>query len=345
MRTRTSSRARSSATAACLAAASRRSSSSFVRARRPIGRSALEGPERDRAHDERDQRLGTVGLDARTLRPRVQRLPVELHQDVAGRQAERIEQDVREVVEHAIGDLAGQELGREVPEEPGLALPPGRAVAVLGRTPDQETDDQRDHEEHDRGHHVLGAVELQREPLGPEQERQRDGRDHRRQQAAPEPSGDRRDHAGQQEHGDRAGGAARASGTDTIAATAGARNPITTPRRVNACERGSSGVGRFTDLTLTAFTRSSREPPDPSRAFYGSCPRLQARSHPSSESHRPGDRRHPPVGSPSGTVLFEPGSGSATHDRGPDGTRPSRLLHAELPFPSAALTPGRRPFE
>ena len=35
-------------------------------AHRPFG---LEGPEGDRAHDERDQRLGADRLDARTLRP------------------------------------------------------------------------------------------------------------------------------------------------------------------------------------------------------------------------------------------------------------------------------------
>ena len=100
-------------------------------------------------------------------------------------------------------------LDERVPEESRLALASGRARTVLGRTAHQETDDQRDREEHDRGRHVLGPVELQREPLGPEQERQRDGRNHRRHQPAPQPPGHRRDHAGQQEHRDRAGGAAR----------------------------------------------------------------------------------------------------------------------------------------
>ena len=79
-------------------------------------------------------------------------------------QPERLEH-AHEVVQHPVGNLARDEPRREVPEQPRLALSAAGPSPILGGPPDQDADDERHGQEHHRGDRLLGALELQGEPL------------------------------------------------------------------------------------------------------------------------------------------------------------------------------------
>ena len=131
----------------------------------------------DRRRDHRRRRSGRAVA-------RMQLLPVELDRDLARREAERLQQHAREVVEDAVGNLARQQLRRQVAEQPRLAFSPGRARAFLGRR-------------RPRGGPTTSATarkttavttssapsSSQREPRGAEQERQRERGQQRRRSA------------------------------------------------------------------------------------------------------------------------------------------------------------------
>ena len=121
-------RARSRATATWLAAASRSRRSSATNSSR-TGRDGRRVPNAISP-------LGIGTLDRRVRRScraacaerRTSDLPPSAR-DRAARQAKRIEQRRREIVEDAIERLAGEEPCRGQVQEPRLALPTGRAVA------------------------------------------------------------------------------------------------------------------------------------------------------------------------------------------------------------------------
>ena len=129
----------------------------------------------------------------------------QLHRDLAPRQAEGFQQHRGEVVEHAVGQLAGQQLRGQVAEQPGLTFATRRARAFLGRAAHQETHHHGHRQEHDGGHHLLGAVEAEPEPGRPIEEGQRHRGQQRRDQPAGQSARHRGDHDGQQEQGDGGG--------------------------------------------------------------------------------------------------------------------------------------------
>ena len=134
MRARASSRARSSAAAACFAAASSSSSSSGVNGRLPGGpldHAACRRP-RCRPPAARPRRDHPAGPRAATP-ARAAGCPSSstvISHDARPNGSSSTE---REIVEHPVGHLAGQQLRRQVAEQPRLSLAPRRAGALLGR--------------------------------------------------------------------------------------------------------------------------------------------------------------------------------------------------------------------
>ena len=129
-RARASSRARSNATAACRVAASKSNRSSRVNGRRPSGRSAIKVPERDVGRDDGDHLGRPSARNARTDRLRLDVLAVERDGHLTGREPERLQEHLDELVEHPVGDVAGEELRRQEGQQPRLAFArgsPGRA--------------------------------------------------------------------------------------------------------------------------------------------------------------------------------------------------------------------------
>ena len=137
-RARASSRARSSAAAACFDG--RLEQQLLVRAERTAAARPLdpERAERDRADHERHDGVGPARRELRLLGSGVQLRAVELDAHLRRREPERLEQHPHEVVEHAVGHLARDELRREVAEQPRLALAPRRSSSLLGRAADED---------------------------------------------------------------------------------------------------------------------------------------------------------------------------------------------------------------
>ena len=81
--------------------------------------------------------------------------------DRATRQAERIDERRREIVQHPIQRLAGERLGREQVQQAGLALATGRAVAFGDGAGDHPAHEQGHHEEDDERDHVVPVVDAE----------------------------------------------------------------------------------------------------------------------------------------------------------------------------------------
>ena len=199
------------------------------RAPRGPGATAVRVPNVDLA--ARDRHLDGDALGRAGPRPHGPRTcdPPRWRSDRAARQAERIDERRRQIVQHAIQRLARERLGREQVQEPGLALATGRAVAFGDRAGHHPSHEQGHHEEDHERDHVVPVVDAEGvERLGEEVVEGQEA-EHRAADPRPDPSGDRRGHDGQQEQRDRARARARAGRSGR--ARARARGPRPRSRR------------------------------------------------------------------------------------------------------------------
>ena len=248
-----------------LAAAS--SSSSSSRRERPLAdgplrleRAERHGADHQRAPPRRDHRRSRRARDATAW----SWLPASSTVISHRREAEGLQQHRGELVEDAVGHLAGQAASWTGSRATGPHARGGTRARVPRRAAHQETHHHGHRQEHDGGHHLLGAVEAEPEPGRPIEEGQR----HRGQQCRDQPAGQaarhRCDHDGQQEQSDRGGRPAPAQrdrgqpryqrGPPRRSCRLGRSTPATADRSRCACSvhRATGGPGTM------AFTRSSR---------------------------------------------------------------------------------------
>jgi hypothetical protein len=156
--------------------------------------------QRDVGRDDGDHLGRPSARNARTNRLRLDVLAVERDGHLTGREPERL-QSLDELVEHPIGDVAGEELRRQEGQQPRLTLAAARAVALIRRIADDQPDDDGDREEHDRGDQVAELIEAEH-PVRVLHDRQGDRSQHRGDHACPEPAADRGDRDGEDEDRD-----------------------------------------------------------------------------------------------------------------------------------------------
>ena len=204
------------------------------------------------------------------------------------RERERLEEQLRELVEDPIGDLARVQRAGERPEEPRLPLAARGAGTVFARLADQQADHQRDREEDDAGRDVLDVVESERElRILHDQRPDRRGEDPG-DQTGPQPSGHRRDHDREQEQRDRDLGSGRREREGDQGGDRGREHPDEDAPEGEP--RGALGLVLLAHDhdTLAPFTGSSRLARDPSRFPHARAPEDDVRgTHPPSQSGGP----------------------------------------------------------
>ena len=187
-RTRMSSRARSIASAACFAVASRSACSVAVNACAPGRAYRPDRAERRVADGDRHGLRRTVVLrNRRADRDRLELLSIQRGVHLASDEVERIEQRLREIVEDARELFAGKELRGEVPEEPRVALSTFGAFPLLEHPRHQEAHDERDEQEHDGRNHVFDGGDPERVARRGEEEDESGERESGGQQPTPHP--------------------------------------------------------------------------------------------------------------------------------------------------------------
>jgi hypothetical protein len=176
----------------------------FTPCERPGAHRTLRRQRAERhRRDQHGQRLGRASrLDALAARARAHLLAVQRDLDAARREREGLKQHRHELVEDAVGQVAGQELARQQREQPRLALPFAGAPSFRGRVADDEPYHGRDREEDDGRDDVAQLLEGEAAFLpGEVDESQRQRREQRGEDAGPDPA--RHGGDGDREHEDR----------------------------------------------------------------------------------------------------------------------------------------------
>ncbi len=306
-------------------------------------RTALRGTlhrqraEGNRGHHHRDDDRRPAGLEALARRTRRHLLPVKRHLHRAGGKTERLEQHVDKLVEDPVGNVARQQLGRQVGEQPRFPLANGRTPALGRGVADDEPDHRRDGEEDDRGDHVAELLELETH-LRVLDDRHGERGDEGRGHAGPDAAGDGGDRHGQHEDGDRGtrpqvarqDGKQRSQETGPEPDRHGARgDPVDARIATLGDHTNTVSPDRRRSNGRSPFTFSSRRSGHPSRRAHAAAANLLI----GKRSRRARSRTVTPDDGPRGkeqTNHFPPSPSEGP--AAPSSCRPSGISGARTPY-------------